>query len=159
MIRRTPCRKRKQATVNVDADNFVAAQKRGYNLSNVVDIVLQHLLSSESDCIALDIRIAEYEGSIEKQNKVIEEHSRYVRNAEAIIIERQKILEQLYKDREESSSRLDYVKLITRLNSLIIASNYDVKVVSIVARDIIADILKHDEYFDLETHISTFKFI
>lgn len=159
LLKRKVARKRRHTSINVDSINYEEVLKRGYNISEVVDIVLQHLLSSESDCIALDVRIKEYERELDIHKKTIEKHSKYIKNANDAKERIEKLLKQLYEDREESTVRLEYVKLITHLNSIIIASEYKIEVVRVVAKDILAEIKKHDEYFDLETHISAFKFI
>lgn len=159
LLRRKAGRKRKHASIHVDAINYNEVLQRGYNISEVVDIVLQHLLSNEGDCVALDIRIKEYERELGVQNKIIEDHSRFVKNAKIAKENIETLLQKLYEDRKESNTRLEYIKLISRLNSIIIASEYKIDVIRVVAKDIIEDIKKQDEYFDLETHISSFKFI
>lgn len=144
-------------SVRVDADKWDAVRDLGYNHSELHDIIMDVVLSSDVDSTSYDIQFNIIKNKIDEQQQTIltTEHRLVAEKSELAYLEHR--LTELQATYEADKQMFALSRAIGRLNQIIVVANYDVTVVQATAAGLIKEIMELNPSFDLKKQCCALK--
>lgn len=148
---------RRSTSITIDDGTIDDLKDLGFSLSGFTQLAVDTLLSEGFDDFTLSLKLKMLE---EEAASVEEEIGRYESRVKFLIKQKERITELrdiVTRNYEEARDNAYACSLIDKLNNIVILSGYDITIIDEKAADIITEIRKYNDEFDLQRHIDRIK--
>lgn len=144
-------------SIRVDGEKWANVRALGYSHSELHDIIMDMVLSSEVDSTSYDVQFNLLKKKISAQQQTITDTKCRLEAEESELAYLEAKLNDLQHTYDEDRKILALSRAIGRLNQIIVVSGYDLTVVRATGADLISEIKGLNPAFDLEKHCKTLK--
>lgn len=148
-----------QQCISVDKSKVQRAKELGWNISAICQAAIDEILSGDNEDLLYSLRLRRVEDEIAILNLKIYELSSILESSKQRVIYLQGQQDEMKKEWEKTKYTVRMTQLVTQLNKIAWAADYNIVIVEDTGKDIIQKIKELNPAFDVVKQVQRFRML